>query len=131
MARFPLALLPFALAAVPGLAATAVTIDPKLRAEFDKSDTNKDGVLTQAEVNARIAQMSRGNKNLSAAQTRQLSTLWFSRADANHDGKVTPAEMQALFKATANRYDTNHDGVISIAERNAAHAAMLAESKAR
>lgn len=37
---------------------------------------------------------------------------WFARADADHDGKLTEAEMVADFRRFAAKVDTNHDGVI-------------------
>lgn len=37
---------------------------------------------------------------------------WFARADADHDGKLTEAEMIADFRHFAAIVDTNHDGTI-------------------
>lgn len=133
---FPLALI--ALVATPALAApkkepvrtAAVKTDPRLLAEFRARDLNHDGVLTKSEVAAGIAKMRVGKGPSGAAQTQALTDLWFSRADANGDGKVTLAEMQGLMTRVAAQYDTNHDGVVSIAEQRAAQARMLAETKA-
>jgi len=104
--------------------AAAQAIDPKIRAEFDKTDANHDGVLTRAEIDARVARMDVGKTKMPPGKAKQISGAWFMTADANHDGKVTPAEMQGLFRALASRYDTNHDGVVSIEERAAARAAV-------
>lgn len=41
------------------------------------------------------------------------------RYDANHDGKVTRAELEAGLKADYARADTNHDGCIDPAEMRA------------
>lgn len=38
--------------------------------------------------------------------------VWFARADADHDGSITPAEFQADAKAFFDKLDANHDGVI-------------------
>jgi hypothetical protein len=38
--------------------------------------------------------------------------VWFARADADHDGSISPAEFQADAKAFFERLDTDHDGVI-------------------
>lgn len=122
--------LPLLLLATPVLAqpakkpALAATVDPRLKAEFAKSDTNKDGVLSRAEVDARIERMNVGKTKVPPERSRMLAAVWFARADANKDGKVTPFEMQKLFRAMAQKYDTNGDGVVSIEERAAARAAI-------
>ena len=123
MIRPLLAALPLLLIATPSLAADR--IDPKIRAEFDKTDTNKDGVLTRAEIDARVARMDVGKTKMPPGKAKAISGAWFNTADANHDGKVTPNEMQGLFRALASRYDTNHDGVVSLDERAAARAAVI------
>ena len=124
MFRPLLAVLPVLLLATPSLAADR--IDPKIRAEFDKTDANKDGVLTRAEIDARVARMDVGKAKMPPGKAKAISGAWFNTADANHDGKVTPNEMQGLFRALASRYDTPHDGVVSLAERAAARAAVIA-----
>lgn len=124
MFRPLLAVLPVLLLATPSLAADR--IDPKIRAEFDKTDANKDGVLTRAEIDARVARMDVGKAKMPPGKAKAISGAWFNTADANHDGKVTPNEMQGLFRALASRYDTNHDGVVSLDERAAARAAVIA-----
>ncbi|NYD89413.1 EF-hand domain-containing protein [Sphingomonas melonis] len=128
MIRPLLAALPVLLLATPALAAEK--IDPKLQAEFDRSDANHDGVLTRAEIDARVARMDVGKNKMPPGKAKAISTAWFNTADANHDGKVTPAEMQGLFRALASRYDTNHDGVVSLEERTAARAAIIAPAPA-
>jgi len=37
---------------------------------------------------------------------------WFSRADTNHDGALSPAEFEADAVAFFHTLDTNHDGVV-------------------
>ena len=123
-----LSLLPLLIAAAP---AAAQAIDPKIRAEFDKTDANHDGVLTRAEIDARVARMDVGKNKMPPGKAKQISGAWFNTADANHDGKVTPAEMQGLFRALASRYDTNHDGVVSLEERAAARAAVVGPAAPR
>ena len=124
MFRPLLAVLPVLLLATPSLAADR--IDPKIRAEFDKTDANKDGVLTRAEIDARVARMDVGKAKMPPGKAKAISGAWFNTADANHDGKVTPNEMQGLFRARASRYDTKQDGVVSLDERAAARAAVIA-----
>jgi len=123
MVRPSLALLPLFLLATPALAADKV--DPKLRAEFDKSDLNHDGFLSRAEVMARVNRMDVGKQKMPAGKAQAIAGAFFNTADANHDGKVSPVEMQGLFRALASRYDTNHDGVVSLEERAAARAAVV------
>ncbi|SEM89501.1 EF hand [Sphingomonas gellani] len=110
----------------PG-AKTAAKVSPQVRAEFARSDTNKDGFLSRTEVTERVRRMDVGRSKLNGQQITDLSTLWFARADTNKDGKISPAEMQALLNATARRYDTNGDGVVSVEERQAARAETLNE----
>ena len=72
-----------------------------------------------------VARMDVGKTQMPAAKAKAMADAWFNTADANHDGKVSPAEMQGLFRAIASRYDLNHDGVISLDERAAARAAVM------
>lgn len=44
---------------------------------------------------------------------------WFARADANHDGKITPAEFQADALPFFRTLDANHDGKIDGFEEQA------------
>ncbi len=122
MFRPLLAALPVLLLATPAL---AQKVDPKIKAEFDKTDANKDGFLTRAEIDGRVARMDVGKNKMPPGKAKAISGAWFNTADANHDGKVSPTEMQGLFRALASRYDTNHDGVVSLDERTAARAAVI------
>ena len=135
----PLLLALLALGAAPVLAAGPVKTgpvktggirtDPRLVAEFKARDTDRDGVLTKAEVAAGVARMRVGKGPGAAAQTQALTDLWFSRADADGNGKVTLPEMQGLMVKVAARYDTNHDGTVSREEQRAAQARMVAEAR--
>lgn len=111
-------------------ATKAAAIDPRLLAEFKASDANRDGVLDRQEVDARVKRMAAGSKRLTPDQADKLTDRYFAMTDANGNGKITPAEMQAALRAVASRYDTNHDGVVSLAERAAARQAIEAEAKA-
>ncbi len=110
--------------ATPAGAQTRTAALAQIKAEFAADDTNHDGVLTRAEVAARVARMrtAGGARPLSPAQVKQLTELWFARTDANHDGKVTLAEAQGEMAAIFDRYDANHDGVISPGEMAEARA---------
>lgn len=112
--------------ATPAAAQTSrVVALAQIRAEFVAGDTNHDGVLTRAEVAARISRMRTGGgaRAMSPAQTKRLTDLWFARTDRNHDGKVTLAEAQGEMAAMFDRYDANRDGTISPDEMRAARAA--------
>ena len=101
---------------------TRTSASAKFKAEFAASDTNKDGVLTRAEVQARIGQMKAGQGRLDPVHAKRMADLWFGSADRNKDGKVTQPEAQALLAATFAKYDANHDGKIGGDERAAAKA---------
>ena len=91
--------------------------------EFNATDTNHDGVLTRAEVQARIAKMQAAGSRIDPVHSKRLADLWFDHADTNKDGKVTRAEGQALLAKTFDLYDRNHDGRIDADERAAANGA--------
>jgi len=101
---------------------TRTSAAAKFKGEFAASDTNGDGVLTRAEVAARIGKMGAGKGKLDPVHAKRLTDLWFGRADANKDGKVTQAEAQALLTATFDRYDANRDGKVGAGERATAKA---------
>ncbi|MFS0771966.1 hypothetical protein [Sphingomonas sp. 1P08PE] len=110
-----------ALAALPAAAQeTRASAAAKFGKEFAASDTNKDGVLTRAEVQARIGNMGAGAKKIDAVHAKRLTDLWFDKADADKNGKVTQAEAQALLAATFAKYDADKDGKIGTAERQSA-----------
>ena len=82
---------------------------------FQEMDTNHDGKISQAEIDA-----------FEAARAAEI--------DANHDGKITADELQAFHEkerakreaAMLARMDTNGDGVVSVQEYEAAQTWRLA-----
>ena len=111
-------------AAVPAAAQeTQASAAAKFTKEFAASDTDRNGVLSLAEVQARTAHMRVGPQK-DPAVAKRLAALWFARADANRDRKVTEPEAQALLAATFARYDANKDGRIGAAERGTAKKAI-------
>ncbi|WP_174286728.1 EF-hand domain-containing protein [Sphingomonas bacterium] len=116
-------------AALAGIAVPAAAQDTRASAaakydlEFAATDTNHDGVLTRAEVQARIGRMQASGNRIDPVHAKRLADLWFDHADANKDGKVTRAEGQTLLAKTFDLYDRNHDGKIDADERAAAGAA--------
>ena len=115
-------------AARPG-AKTSAAVSPAVQAEFKRSDLNKDGFLSRAEVESRVDHMGAQGKQFGPGMARELAASWFAAADTNKDGKISMFEMQKLLRATAARYDTNGDGVVSVEERAAARRAAIAEAR--
>jgi Ca2+-binding EF-hand superfamily protein len=107
----------------------------KIDAGFAALDTNHDGFLSPAELQAAqtrtIQQRLLGQfKQLDTNHDGQLSFAEFAaaahpnvsveqlvqRLDTNHDGKVSADEFHAPQLATFNNLDANHDGVVTPAE---------------
>ena len=117
--------------------------------KFAATDTNHDGFLSKAEINAeeqREVQRATGKlrqqlevkfKQLDTNKDSQLSLAEFLAAtpslqvaanadqvlqklDTNHDGKLSPDEMRAPQLAAFAKADANHDGVVTPAEMKAA-----------
>ena len=75
------------------------------RPGFDLLDTDKDGTVTEAEVDARPA--AQKNPNLKS---------FLARFDENKDHKVTTAEWDAKRTKAFETADKNHDGAIEASE---------------
>lgn len=111
------------------------------RPDFATLDTDGDGSLTMAELEARGADRfaetdTDGDGALSAAELVARATLnaedrvarMITRMDTNEDGVLQMDEMQprggARFEQVFERMDTDQDGVLSEAEFDAAQAHM-------
>ncbi len=111
---------------------TRADVQANVAKMFARLDTNHDGWLTKAEVDAQAAQRS---TKLEQRAEKMNPTAMFNQLDTNKDGKITVAEMDAVRaqraaakgkpapaagggKANAlfARADTNHDGVVTRAE---------------
>ena len=88
-------------------------------------DTNKDGAVTQDEINAaRGANLAKFDKNADGKlSVEEYSALWldamrtdmvrqFQGHDVDGDGQVTTDEFNARFKDTVARADINKDGKV-------------------
>ncbi|MDE1915516.1 MAG: EF-hand domain-containing protein [Sphingomonadales bacterium] len=84
------------------------------KAQFDRLDRNKDGVIDDKDFAEMPPQMAERIKDR------------VMRADANGDGKVTPEELGASVNMMFDRFDTNHDGAITREEAQAAVERMRA-----
>jgi hypothetical protein len=70
---------------------------------FDRADTDSDGVVTTAELDA-------------AAETLPNARNW-SRADRDGDGRLTKDEFRSVVAWRFERMDADGDGSISVEER--------------
>ncbi|HEX8485474.1 hypothetical protein [Sphingomonas sp.] len=102
---------------------TRASAAAKFSREFVATDTSKDGTLSLAEVQARTVKMRIGASK-DPAIAKKLGALWFARADADKNRKVTEPEAQALLAATFARYDADKDGKIGTAERGQARKSL-------
>ena len=110
---------------------------------FARLDTNKDGFVTEAEVNALQAEhAAKAGQRAEARAARFDPAKIFARLDTNNDGKITQAEADEAHNAAAAskgskaapahanglfaRIDTNKDGSVTRAEFDAAAAQMHA-----
>ena len=91
-----------------GLAKNA--LQQQAQARFKQLDTNKDGQLSPAEF-AAIAPTIR------TSQTPQQA---LQALDSNHDGKLSADEFRSPQLAKFNKADANHDGIVTPAEAKVA-----------
>jgi Ca2+-binding EF-hand superfamily protein len=110
-------------------------------------DTNKDGVASQAEIEASMASkrqqhlqkmFEREDANKDGRLTREetrLPSAWFEKADANKDGALTFAELGNVHNQAprdkhagkAGRFDQNADGQVDRQELHTAVANQFAQ----
>jgi len=98
---------------------------PKLAERFDQMDKNKDGKLSRDELPKPRGGM-RGHDGRDRGGMRGL--------DANHDGRISRAEMQAGQAKWAERFDrmdVNKDGYLDRADMQARMASRRAECFAK
>jgi hypothetical protein len=125
------------LAATVGTPAAAGFAGHDPLAVFDQADADHDGRVSRDEFraarSARFAQMDRNGDGVVSRDdfTRFLKfrpqagariDAMLAEADANHDGKVSRAELDAAPATLFDRADTNHDGFVDKAELGAARA---------
>jgi Ca2+-binding EF-hand superfamily protein len=113
-------------------AQTRTSVQARATKMFARFDTNHDGFITQAEIDAAQAKSARLAEQ--RAQRFDPSKI-FDRLDLNHDGQITAAEVEAErnqrlhvtgaghapahaggFHGLFARADTNKDGVVTRAE---------------
>ncbi|GAA0296259.1 hypothetical protein GCM10009087_02510 [Sphingomonas oligophenolica] len=102
---------------------------------FENADSNGDGIVTRAEFlaarGARFAKMDRNGDGVVSRddfgmilkfrpQAGQKLDAFIAQADANHDGKVSRAELAAAPTPIFDLADADHDGRVDKAEMAAA-----------
>ncbi|MCU0801319.1 MAG: EF-hand domain-containing protein [Rhodobacteraceae bacterium] len=100
------------------------------RAMFTEADTNSDGSVSAEELTAlRDAKVALGDTNADGALTlAEFQTIWqvmmqpqtvdaFQHVDADGDGTITAAELDALVTNALDRMDRNGDGLINQDDR--------------
>jgi len=103
---------------------------PSAAGLFDAFDTNKDGTLTQDEINtARNDRLKQFDKNGDGKLSiEEYSALWldamhkdmvrqFQGHDVNGDGQVTTEEFDAPYKDAVRRLDRNGDAKLNADDR--------------
>jgi len=85
-------------------------LQQQAQARFKQLDTNKDGQLSPAEF-AALAPTIR---------TSQTPPQALPALDSNHDGRLSADEFRAPQLAKFNKADANHDGTVTPAEAKAA-----------
>ncbi|WP_375249058.1 EF-hand domain-containing protein [Sphingomonas sp.] len=113
-----------ALTSVVAAQETRQSATAKLDSEFAASDLDKDGYLSPAEIEARMAKMKLGGgRTLDATHAKRVAALFLARADTDKDGRVSKAESTAMMGAVFNAYDLNRDGKVDAGEMAKARAA--------
>lgn len=101
---------------------------------FGLVDVNKDGSVTQDEIDAyRAEQVANADSNgdgalnieefdsIYRAMTRSRMVDIFQDFDADGDGTISPAELDDRFGSVVERMDRNDDGALSIEDRGRGH----------
>lgn len=113
-----------------------------ITAQFKRSDTNHDGVLSQSEIKASIIRDFKAmDVNHDGVLTLADIAIELKRAhrgkpteplnfylpyDTNHDGKITQSEyVKAIMRTIMRPMDANHDGKITLREAINWHEKML------
>jgi Ca2+-binding EF-hand superfamily protein len=85
-----------------------------------RADKDKDGKLSAAEWN-RAAEQVRNEVRAEGVDgwPKIGKAGLFGTLDADKDGFVTPAEIDAYYGPRFSTFDTNHDGAVTRSEANA------------
>jgi Ca2+-binding EF-hand superfamily protein len=98
-------------------------VQTTVAAAFSQADTNRDGQLSPAELNA-----------AAAGATRQAGEMAFKEADTDNNGQISQAEFEkAILKPARVAFeimDLNHDGQLSPQEAQTARQVVMSQLKA-
>ncbi len=106
-----------------GRSMTLADYQARFRDRIMQADTDHDGRVSLAEWTAYRAERSGEGQGGEGSGGRHGGfgdpARQFQMMDANHDGYVTPAEIDAASAERFARMDANHDGVLTPDERRA------------
>jgi len=110
----------------PAPAADGISFDAwaaRARERLTALDTDHDGKISKDEFAAGGGMMGRRGGGAGPAggadAPRGDGSGMFDRLDANHDGFIDAAEINAMLARRFARMDANHDGVLTADERSA------------
>lgn len=108
-------------ASAPPRTLTRAQVVQQVDAEFKNLDTNGDGKISKAEIQAAVDKMAADT----SAEIKKRQQEDFNKLDTDHNGQLSLAEYEAGVKITPKAgladqrlqaFDTNKDGVITAAE---------------
>lgn len=119
-----LALMPAAaiVAQTPSAAPAGMTLEQYQsagRARMMERDADHDGKISAAEFAA-----GGGGRQGGGGMPPEMATRMFARLDANADGSLDKAEIDAMLAQRFARMDANHDGAVTAEERDASRGGM-------